>query len=463
MPLRARVIPASARLAAFLAIAAAIAACGDSVEPGTVAQGVLRVSVTPGGVDLDPNGYVLHVGKFAAREIPSQGSEETFVSDPGALSVSLSGMAGNCNLAGADTTVSVTAGDTTEIALAVTCVALPGVLHVSVTTTGDDPPYGGYLVLAGADTVGRAGYDGTTRLAEVPPGDQNITLADVASNCTVAEPAGVPSTISASAEAHVDFTVSCVHTDRIAFDSLNTIFTSNLDETGAFRLLSSPGRDARTPDWSPDGSRIVSASWAGGLYIADADGSNVVWLDVGDVAYQPAWSPDGSRLAFGTTTATGLHIVTTNLAGGDVRELTHGTTHDYDPSWSPDGTRLVFTREVVDTSRRLFLINADGSNLVQLTDGLDDGEAAWSPDGTLIAYTAQGPIEPQVRLVHPDGTGDVLFWPDDAYTAGSSPVWSSDGSVLLIRSDTTYVRIDLASRAVTDTLGVHSLDVAWRH
>lgn len=447
---------------ALLGLGGLSSACSDSAEPDTSEQGVLRVNVSTSGVDLDPNGYVLQVGHFAGRQIPSTPSVELFVSDPGTLAVSLSGLAANCSLDEGPTTGIVTAGDTTDLAVAVTCTALPGVLNVSVATSGDDPQYGGYLVLAGTDTAGQAAFNGSTRLTEVPPGQRTISLANVASNCTVASPTTVAVTIGASAEAQADFLVTCVRTQKVAFDSLNTIFTSNLDGTGVFRLFNSPIRDAHSPVWSPDGTRVLSVGWGGGLYIADADGSNVAWLNVGEVFFRPTWSPEGTRLAFGRLTTSSLRIVTTDLSGGDLRELTHDTQHDFDPSWSPDGTRLVFTREEADSRRRLFIVNADGSNLVQLTDGLDDGEATWSPDGSWIAYRAQGPIEPEVRLVHPDGTGDVRLWPDDQFVWASNPLWSVDGSELIIRSDTTYLRLSVASRTVTDTLGVYSNDLDWR-
>ncbi len=47
----------------------------------------------------------------------------------------------------------------------------------------------------------------------------------------------------------------------------------------------------------------------------------------------------------------------------------------YAPSWSPDGTHIVFTRSD-GTTESIFVMNADGTDIVQVTDGNDDN-AAW--------------------------------------------------------------------------------------
>ncbi len=54
--------------------------------------------------------------------------------------------------------------------------------------------------------------------------------------------------------------------------------------------------------------------------------------------------------------------------------------------WSPDGSRLLFWSWRTGNPE-LFVVKADGTGLVQLTDNLAwDVHAAWSPDGRRIAF-----------------------------------------------------------------------------
>ena len=58
------------------------------------------------------------------------------------------------------------------------------------------------------------------------------------------------------------------------------------------------------------------------------------------------------------------------------------------PFWSPDGNLIVFTSERAG-SADLWVVNADGTNLRQLTSDPDADERQpwWSPDGRRIVYS----------------------------------------------------------------------------
>lgn len=85
----------------------------------------------------------------------------------------------------------------------------------------------------------------------------------------------------------------------------------------------------------------------------------------------------------------GGHLYIMDLTTKVSRQVTTGSYNDISPSWSPDRNRIVFAS---DRSGRdnfdLFVINADGSELVQLTHTpmVDEIEPAWSPNGATIAY-----------------------------------------------------------------------------
>ena len=69
---------------------------------------------------------------------------------------------------------------------------------------------------------------------------------------------------------------------------------------------------------------------------------------------------------------------------GVERELTAGVN----PALSPDGRRLVFSMQE-DRNWHLFMMNVDGSGLVQLTEGHNvDVQPTWSPDSKWVAFTS---------------------------------------------------------------------------
>ncbi len=68
------------------------------------------------------------------------------------------------------------------------------------------------------------------------------------------------------------------------------------------------------------------------------------------------------------------------------------------PTWSPDGNRIVFEsdRGSPDGSYGIFIINADGTGLVQVTDyAFAAQHPVWSPDGRKLAFTGRDPMTGQ--------------------------------------------------------------------
>jgi TolB protein len=214
---------------------------------------------------------------------------------------------------------------------------------------------------------------------------------------------------------------------RIAFVRVLPSFNMEvfrMDATGAnvVNLTNRPGQDY-TPAWSPDGSKIVFAC-AVEICVMNEDGSGIVQLTNSLSAEAPAWSPDGSRIAFhADPTGTNWDIYVMDTDGGNIARLTTDPATDGFPDWSREGTRIAFRRIVSGTSQ-IFVMNADGTGLVQLTTGPGGSTPAWSPDGTRIAFDSDRTGRGEIYVMNADGTGIT-----QVTTAGGSKAdWSLDGS-----------------------------------
>lgn len=92
------------------------------------AQASLRITTTTTGVDLDVNGYRVSIPNGPTVSVGPNQSILVPV-PPGTYSVTISDVVANCALNGPTTrSISATAGSTTELAIQVTCSALPTIL-----------------------------------------------------------------------------------------------------------------------------------------------------------------------------------------------------------------------------------------------------------------------------------------------------------------------------------------------
>lgn len=137
--------------------------------------------------------------------------------------------------------------------------------------------------------------------------------------------------------------------------------------------------------------------------------------------------PDGvSEIAF-VAYDNPAEIYLINADGTNLRQLTDNNINDNNVSWSPDGSRLVFASQPRGSNVQVWVMNADGTGAQPLTTG-ERGEYQpdWSPDGSKIVYIANFFGQDNILAMNADGSNqqDLLAGnPDDEW-----PAWSPDGS-----------------------------------
>ena len=151
-----------------------------------------------------------------------------------------------------------------------------------------------------------------------------------------------------------------------------------------------------------------------------------------------AWSPDGTRLALAVENSGrgdpywARHIWVVEADGSNMVQLTSGPDWDNSPSWSPDGNQIVFGRAFTDGGSQIVTIDVDGSNETPLTArSTEESSPSWSPDGANIGYvTGQG----QLALMAPDGSNRREIVANHAHARGGMS-WSPDSSQIAYTRD----------------------------
>jgi hypothetical protein len=194
------------------------------------------------------------------------------------------------------------------------------------------------------------------------------------------------------------------------------------------------------------------------IYIADLEG-NLVDTLISGPGYdaEATVSPMGDKIVFTSDRSGDLELYTCDIDGSNVKQITFELGYDGGAFFSPDGTKLVFRSSrpkseadikeykdllkeglVKPTNMEIYVCNADGSDLKQVTDL---GKANWAPffhpSGEKIIFSSnhagERGFEFNLFMVNVDGSGLEQITYDKVFDA--FPMFSYDGKKLIFSSN----------------------------
>jgi Tol biopolymer transport system component len=159
----------------------------------------------------------------------------------------------------------------------------------------------------------------------------------------------------------------------------------------------------------------------------------------GDDPFDPAISRQAHRLIYSHKFGY-ENVWRVSLEGkqaGQAAAFVPSTREEGHPRYSPDGKRIALEASF-SGAEEIWVINADGSNPVQLTSfGAWAGSPRWSPDGRKIAFDCNVAGNWDIYLIDSQGGKARRLTSNPA--TDSRPSWSRDGKWIYFGSNRTGV------------------------
>jgi Tol biopolymer transport system component len=244
-----------------------------------------------------------------------------------------------------------------------------------------------------------------------------------------------------------------VHGSKIALSRLRDTLASNAFLETEIWVMNGDGSEPRrlthnttwdlSPVWSPNAKTVafyaVQYDALGRqpiapphVYLVNADGSDQRLLTEARARF-PSWSSSG-KIAFDSGGPTSRDIFVINADGTGLEQLTNDpAARNIRPDWSPNGQKIAFTSRR-DGNDEIYVMNADGSDPIRLTDNpASDSAPAWSPNGKQILFQSNRDGNVEIYAMNADGSDQTRL--TDYPGRDQDPDWSPSGKTIAFERD----------------------------
>lgn len=167
------------------------------------------------------------------------------------------------------------------------------------------------------------------------------------------------------------------------------------------------------------------------IYVADYDGHNSMPLTADNsLVAAPAWVNANNAIFYTSYKLGTPKIFSHNLGTGERKIASGHPGLNTSVAVSPDGRKIAMVLSK-NGSPDIYVANADGSELVQLTKTREDESSpCWSPDGRTICFVSRTSGRAALYTI-PAGGGTTRRISTAGVSNATEPDWSPDGKTIV--------------------------------